>query len=213
MTVHARSLIAPSLLPRLLAAGVLLLASSVAHPVHAEPIVGDGLRPGALWPHWQGRVALSAAEPTWDRPLRSPRPSFALLGDYYLTRPDLVEPGHDVGGLRATGGLLIGRTTTPWQGSTVGTTTQLASMEHRLGLQPDSSWIDASDGLQSRPYLGVGYSGLRALGQAGWGFSADVGVVALRPRSMVRLGQQGMGDLLRDMQLSPVLQVGVSYAF
>jgi hypothetical protein len=29
----------------------------------------------------------------------------------------------------------------------------------------------------------------------------------------VRLGQQGLGEVLRDLQLSPLLQLGVSYSF
>ena len=70
------------------------------------------------------------------------------------------------------------------------------------------------------PYLGVGYTGLRSLKGTGggWAFSADVGVMALKPRSAVRFGQalggqNGLGDTGRDTQLSPLLQLGASYAF
>jgi hypothetical protein len=64
------------------------------------------------------------------------------------------------------------------------------------------------------PYVGLGYSGLT--GRGGWGFAADVGVMALHGDS-VRFGRlsgaQSLDDLLRDLRLTPVLQLGVSYSF
>jgi hypothetical protein len=62
----------------------------------------------------------------------------------------------------------------------------------------------------------LGYTGLSSKG--GWGFSADVGVMALSPGSSVKLGRvfsgnQSLDDLLREMRLSPLVQVGVSYSF
>ncbi len=75
--------------------------------------------------------------------------------------------------------------------------------------------LGAEEGNSSVPYLGVGYTGLQSLRATGggWGFSADVGLVALQPRSAVRFGQQGLSDSLRDLQLSPLLQLGASYSF
>ena len=65
------------------------------------------------------------------------------------------------------------------------------------------------------PYVGVGYTGLRSLRATGggWAFNADVGVMALQPNLALRLGQQAVSDTLRDLQFSPLLQVGVSYKF
>ena len=77
---------------------------------------------------------------------------------------------------------------------------------------PDTS----PDSSGAVPYLGVGYTGLS--GKAGWGFSADLGVMALNPGSAANLGRvfgnvQNLDDVLRDMRLSPLVQVGVSYSF
>ena len=76
--------------------------------------------------------------------------------------------------------------------------------------------MDSAPEPGAAPYLGIGYTGLSSKG--GWGFSADVGVVALSPRSTVKLGRvlggtQSLDDVLRDMRLSPLLQLGVSYSF
>ena len=50
------------------------------------------------------------------------------------------------------------------------------------------------------------------------GHKADVGVMALNPGSAVKLGRvvggnQSLDDVLREMRLSPLVQVGVSYSF
>lgn len=50
------------------------------------------------------------------------------------------------------------------------------------------------------PYIGLGYSGLAPRG--GWGFSADVG-----------LGLRGWEGALRQVDLTPMLQLGVRYSF
>jgi len=54
--------------------------------------------------------------------------------------------------------------------------------------------------------------------KGGWGFSADLGLLALNPASAVRFGRslgagQSLEDTLREMRLSPVLQLGASYSF
>jgi hypothetical protein len=72
----------------------------------------------------------------------------------------------------------------------------------------------ANDG--AVPYVGIGYTGLPSRG--GWGFSADIGVMALTPESRVKLGRpdgggQSLDDVLRDLRLSPLVQLGVSYSF
>lgn len=174
---------------------------------------GSGLRYG-LPPdsQWQVRLGASAAP-------RGPWPSFqpagrslSLLGDYYLPRAF---------GLRATGGLMPGRGSAP---------TLWPMREHSLALRPvaglDSRHDEAgaSDtGLApgAAPYLGLGYTGSAAGGSLG--LFADLGLRGLKPRSRVRLGGTGgeiwrneyesAGWRLRDWNLEPVLQLGVSYAF
>lgn len=164
---------------------------------------------------WQARAAGAAASESalsgfgsaW-----SSRSSFNLFGDYYF---GTAAPGLASGGFRATGGLFVG----PRSGlglsssgmSAMGTGTRTPT---GLGLAPPSAPA-ASNDASSVPYVGVGYSGLKALRATGggWAFSADVGVMALQPRSAVRLGQQPATDTLRDLQFSPLLQVGASYAF
>ncbi len=50
------------------------------------------------------------------------------------------------------------------------------------------------------PYIGLGYTGLAP--RAGWGFSADLG-----------LGLRGWEGALRQVDLTPMLQLGVRYSF
>jgi len=108
-----------------------------------------------------------------------------LMGDHYFAS-DL--------GLRASGGLLIGVTGT--SGVRLGSTSRRAM-----------------------PYVGLGYStgGLSANRWGGWGLSADIGLQASQggdwPLGRALESPAGMGDLLRELRLTPVLQLGVSYAF
>lgn len=63
------------------------------------------------------------------------------------------------------------------------------------------------------PYLGVGYTGLSR--RSGWGFVADVGLVAHGPRDLATpVGQSAsLEDVVREITLSPVLQLSVRYSF
>lgn len=118
---------------------------------------------------------------TPDRPLMPW--SWQLLGDYHF---------NSTPGLRATGGLL-GLMRPDRGGLTL------------AGDESGSGW--------QLPYMGLGYTarwpqpGLRGLG---WAVSADVGLLALRPRSAVRLG---LGGTAHDSGLTPLMQLGVSYGF
>ena len=79
---------------------------------------------------------------------------------------------------------------------------------------PSFALASADVSTDSAAYMGLGYSSLRTRG--GWGFSADVGVMALSPSSVVKLGRSGtqsLDDVLREMRLSPLLHLGVSYSF
>jgi hypothetical protein len=75
---------------------------------------------------------------------------------------------------------------------------------------------DASVDSATVPYIGIGYSNLSA--KSGWRFSADLGVVSQSPGNVVRFGRvfggsQSLDDVVRDMRLAPVIQLGVSYSF
>jgi hypothetical protein len=69
---------------------------------------------------------------------------------------------------------------------------------------------------QAMPYVGIGYSDESF--RSGWRVSADVGLVAeslgaLSRGGRVLLGAQGLDSLLRELRLSPHIQLGVRYAF
>ena len=133
-----------------------------------------------------------------------------LLGDYYLTGPGFG--GTQVsGGLRVTSGLAIG----PRE-----ITTALPPARLEGGLQ----WVprDSADAMAERPgarvalpYIGLGYTSLSA---GGWGISADIGLGGQRPGDSVRFGAGSptaaqFQNVLNDLRLAPVIQLGVSYAF
>ena len=212
-------------LPMIVAAALL----SVNRPAGAQD--GSGLRSESTWPRWQTRVGVqdsvrSEVPPSntrsgsaWnDSAVGSSRQGLSLFGDYYLLQQGDASTGSYSGGLRATGGLWFGTWVTPW----VGVSADAAALQAGYGssrrgwsLQHAAGAGLADEAIESTPYLGVGYTGLQSLRGTGggWGFSADLGVMGLKPRSAVRLGAQGSSESTRDLQLSPVLQFGVSYAF
>ncbi len=166
------------------------------------------------WGRFQGRFAYVAA-PAWRSDLASPATSglkisgASLMGDVYLaSRP---------GGVRATSGLFLGARGGLWgspssasPGARFGVDGRVFSASSALpGLDP------AGDNA-TLPYLGVGWSSLSSRG--GWSFSADLGLVSLAPGNAARLGRvfgggQSLDDVVRDMRLAPVVQLGVSYSF
>lgn len=228
-----RSVFRSTVLAAATAAGALAAAAPAAADEAAVPLAdGSGLRaPGeAPWPRWQGRLGLSTTLPTTGPSVVPtlprlggeigllPRQSLSLLGDYYFVQQGSLDTRSGYGGgFRATGGLLLGNRATPW--SSVLPSGGPAALGSGFSIER-RQLLDAglsSDGvdLGGVPYLGVGYTGLRSLRATGggWAFSADVGVMALQPNSAFRLGQQAISDTLRELQFSPLLQVGVSYSF
>lgn len=124
-----------------------------------------------------------------------------LFGDYYLTGPGFGA-GQVDGGLRLTSGLAFGRSLSSLSLAAPGASDGLA-----LGRNAPSV---------AQPYLGLGYSSLAP--RAGWAFSADIGLGRWAPADRPRLGPGGPSDsqverLLDDLRLSPVIQLGVRYAF
>ena len=173
-------------------------------------LAGDGLiipADDAVWPRWQARAGLTV----WHVPA-GPAPSAAtmrlsLLGDYYPPLPWLAPGPTWQGGLRATGGLMPRRA-----GLTLPSAGRAGAAWHSRvdELHDDSATIDVW------PYIGVGYTGLSQ--RSGWGFIADVGIVAQMPRQAsgrhrLGAGTLGLDDAVREIRLSPMVQFGVRYAF
>lgn len=173
-----------------------LLAATAGH-------AADGLTapaPADVWPQWQARLtvnstALSPVALTVD-PARSTAASTALLSSHYFDAPGLRVPSL-AGGLRATSGLMA---------------TPRAVALANWAPQPADGSADTV------PYLGIGYTGLSTKGA--WGVTADLGLVAENPGGAGRVGRALFGNssqswdgALREMRFSPMLQLGVSYAF
>jgi hypothetical protein len=162
-----------------------------------------------VWPRWQARLGVTTAP--LDAPGQGPRgtalDNAGLLGDYYFSGPGFGQ-GRVTGGFRATSGLFTGgrasALSTPLLPARDGSAFTLTT---RSRMATDGGGDVAS----AIPYLGIGYTGMSLRG--GWGFSADVGLVG----SGVRLGRPVAGnqvdELLQELRLTPMLQLGVSYSF
>jgi hypothetical protein len=191
--------------------------------VSAWGVEGDGLTPNPelSWARWQGRISLGSTLLPWQ--VNTGRidnaglkvESVSLVGDYYFSRA-LVGHGSS-GGFRTTGGLFHGPRAQLAQlyagRSGVGSRSALAVDRQVLG---SSEGPSADTDAATLPYLGVGYSGLSIKGQ--WSFNADLGMMALSPGQSVKFGKvvggtQSLDEMLRDMRLAPMLQIGVSYSF
>ena len=204
---------------RSLAAAV-LCASFWAGSANAGEQPGLRADTGSLpWPHVAARLGLSMSPASTTtvpgmpdaNTSRGPSQvtSLNVLGDLYFANSHRF---------RATGGVLLGARALPWSSSALLATQPGTALVVGRTAPPgaDESIGDAGDVSNSVPYLGIGFSDTPA--QRGWGFSADFGVLALTPRPAVRLGrvftgQQSFDDLLRELRLTPSVQVGVSYSF
>lgn len=197
-------------------AGAMLCGHSLAD--------GSGLRAFAnddLWPRWQTRLLASPSFSLWqhavtaqDAGRRGPE-SISLLGDFYFSRP--LQRSRAAEGFRATSGVIIGPL-----GSHVLSAFGPSAASRGLGSgasiaragQFDSRTTSAT--LDATPYLGFGYS--RGSPSAGWGFTADIGIIARNASSDTKFGRTSgsslpVDDLLREMRLAPLLNIGVSYSF
>lgn len=179
---------------------------------------GSGLIPNRdadRWSGLQGRVSLNTSsygrEGSSRFEMAVPKvQGVGLFGDYYFTRAKLSQGVS--GGFRATSGVLLGATAPLWVTSALGSS-GYSSVARRSLLGPSFPGEAENSTL---PYVGLGYSGLSLKG--GWGFAADLGVMAVQPGTSVRLGRSynnapGSDELVRELRLSPVLQLGVSYTF
>ena len=135
-----------------------------------------------------------------------------LLGDYYLTGSGLDNVR---GGLRATGGMLMGPLSLSGSSLALGASNFQLGQNLAIGRRSLlTTGLDVNDPSASLSYLGIGYSGQSLHG--GWGFSADLGLFNKASVGGLRLGtsnMSGMEDVLRDMRYKPVLQLGLSYSY
>ncbi|MFG6465454.1 hypothetical protein [Roseateles sp. BYS87W] len=161
-------------------------------------------------PRWQARLQLSSADGASTAPLSGSRVLSAnLLGDYYLTGTGLSGLR---GGLRATGGLLMGPLSMSQSsgGLALGAGPLAAGRRSLVMGGPDAYALEPSSNLS---YLGIGYTG-RVQG-GGLAFSADLGLMS-GSYGALRLGRssaQGFEDAMRDLRFKPLLQLGLAYNY
>jgi len=187
---------------------------------------GEGLSADAdrvPWARFQSRISYAPGAPGWRADLApSERTGLqvggvGLLGDVYFgatPAPRATSPG----GFRATSGLLIS-SRSAWLGTVSAPTSGVLATDRRLfgaSASPFTYPTDPTVDNTTLPYIGIGYSNLST--KSGWHFSADLGVVSQSPGNMVRFGKvfsgaQSLDDVVRDMRLAPVVQLGVSYSF
>jgi hypothetical protein len=176
-----------SFLPLLVLAGIGTLStaawSQVTGRLGVEPLSSDS--------RFRARVGLQTSL-TADSPQTAwTQQSGVVLGDYYFSRVRLGSSNVS-GGFRATSGLLLNQRPSRPALSSVESSTE--------------PWLAA-------PYLGLGWTGVSARG--GWGLTADIGLAGRTSGSpgLRVTGAQGLDDLLRELRLTPMLHLGVSYAF
>ena len=185
---------------------------------------GDGLTASAdklPWARWQGRISLGSSLPVWQANLGGAEStglkidSVSLIGDYYFSR-SLVGHGNR-GGFRTTGGLIYGPRSQVTSWMPLGARQPgLLALDRHVVNPADGAGGEASADFTTLPYLGVGYTTLSAKGS--WRFNADLGMLALSPGNGVKLGKAqganpGLDEVLREMRIAPMLQLGVSYSF
>lgn len=196
------------------ASGILIGVLALGMAAQAQAGDGEGLD----LPRLQGRVKLGIESATAE-PIGSPSrlSGASVLGDYYFGRYDARDG--DAGGFRATSGVFLGSQLGIWGGPTP--TGALAGgpltvERHTFSLLAPTRGSDFTGDSGLVPYVGVGYSGSSLKG--GWGFSADLGLMALNPGGAARLGRTlgggpSLEDVLREMRMSPLVQFGASYSF
>ena len=145
-----------------------------------------------IWPQWQLRRSLVlSTSPLSAMPLQGAKQTTMLLGDRYFKVPGLNVGSW--GSLRASSGIVV-----------------------RTHASHTGMFEPARDANSVVPYLGLGYTGLSIKG--GWGLNADIGLTAESPSANTRFGRALLGNTawdsaLRELRLSPVFQLGVTYSF
>ena len=178
---------------------------------------GEGLRASSNqipWARWQGRLSLVTTTDSWRLGVEGPAArlnSASLMGDYYFGRS--LVGANQVGGLRATSGLIFGPRFALSSGQLGFTNGSAFSIGSRASVRSSMPYpTDLGSETATVPYLGIGYTGLSP--RSGWGFSADLGLLAKNPGNALRVGSgQSLDEVIRDMRMTPLLQLGASYAF
>ncbi len=142
----------------------------------------------------------------------------SVAGDYYFSK-DLADDALPHRGFRASSALLI-RQPGVSLSEAAWTSRSMASFASpsrvRLGKVDSGAYDAAGQSMSALPYFGIGYSDYSL--KSGWGFWADIGLVVQQPSSAMGFGRtlsgsQGVDELVRDLQLAPMLQLGVNYSF
>ena len=187
---------------------------------------GEGLSTSAdrvPWAQFQTRIGYGPGAPAWRANLAPAERiglqvgGFNVLSDMYLFGAKEA-PNAPVTGFRATSGLIIG-SRSPWlNAGAMPASSGLANDRRGFGSVPPSIASATDPGFDSTtvPYIGIGYTNLWA--KSGWSVSADLGVVSQNPSNVARFGRvfggsQSLDDVVRDMRLAPLVQLGVSYSF
>ena len=199
----------------MLAGAIILGAAPVLAADGESAASGSGqLLPG----RWQGRLLLGTASAPWRPGADSPAPalsSASLMGDYYFSRW-LTGP-QTLGGFRATSGLIFGPRSLLGNGQGGFAAGGAFSIGTRMTGRAFAPYaVDPAADSATLPYLGFGYTGLSL--HQGWSFSADLGLVAQNAGGTARLGRslyagQSLDDAVRDLRMTPLLQLGASYSF
>ena len=183
---------------------------------------GEGLSTDAdrvPWARFQGRISYAAAAPVAATPLAPSDGTglqvqgMSLMGDVYFGGSRT-----SAGGFRATSGLIYGSRISLAGMSAMVPASGLVNVDRRVfgatPTGPSYATDPANDSSGTLPYIGVGYSSLAP--RSGWSFSADLGLVSLAPSNAVRFGRvfggsQNLDDVVRDMKLTPVVQLRAPY--
>lgn len=165
---------------------------------------------------WQARLELTTGSPqlsvggapaVW-------RQSVRLQGDYQLGQFRLGETS--IGQIRLTSGVWYGPRSL-LLGSAPGSFRSLGAVS--IGWSVSEAGLRTHDAVPETasiwPYFGLGYSG--ALLGGALGLSADLGLAAQNPNAlrMDRLfdSSSTLDSVLRDIRLTPMLRLGMSYRF
>ncbi|MBN8490740.1 MAG: hypothetical protein J0M00_04840 [Burkholderiales bacterium] len=137
--------------------------------------------------------------------------ALSLGSDYYFSR-QLLDDLTPRSGFRASSALLIRQ-----PGVSLSELAWSARAIHRPAASLATGPYDpAAQGLSAMPYVGLGYSEHSL--KTGWGFWADIGLVVQSPGQALGVGRvlwggQSAEELMRELRLSPMLQLGVNYSF
>ena len=203
--------------------------SSVGLLCAAGLATADGLnvdKIGGYWSATQTRLQINAAvlDTTLGTPAArawggNPAPLAAsLAGDYYFSK-SLADAALPHSGFRASSALLIrqpGVSLSELAWSSRSMASYAAPSRLSLGYAGANPYEASGQGVSALPYLGIGYSDYSL--KSGWGFWADIGLVVQSPGQALGVGRvlwggQSAEDLVRELRLSPMMQLGVNYSF